>query len=338
MRGRVGFIGLGQAGGNITDLLFKKGYKSVVINTSREDLEVLSVEDKYLIPGAEGCCHDRGMSVEYAKDYYTEIIEKIGGVMSEVDIIFTVFSAGGGTGSGLGVLITDILSQVYRDKVIGAVCILPSLKEPVNIQVNAFKCFTELSRLEHIGGVFILDNDKDDKFNINIRFVDLIDKLMNITEYISKEGNIDKSEVKEVLSVRGCIVMAKAENPGKLIKSLDSSIFPNFKKGMTVVYMLSSLNNDIEVADLTVGLDIVPVDIFVNYNDTSDSLLVLSGLEFFQDRLDKIKDVIEKSKKHAEKAVSNSINSSLKDTLNWGIKMKKFEDKKVDFESIFDKY
>ena len=56
----IGFIGVGQAGGNIVQLFERKGYPVMYINTSQEDLNTLK-DSKYVyhITNGEGANKDR---------------------------------------------------------------------------------------------------------------------------------------------------------------------------------------------------------------------------------------------------------------------------------------
>ena len=81
--------------------------------------------------------------------------------MDTVDIVFVVNSTGGGTGSGMGPILTDILRQYYKkdeNKIFINVGILPTLGESVGAQRNTIEYLKEMSDL---GGPYMLfDNEK----------------------------------------------------------------------------------------------------------------------------------------------------------------------------------
>lgn len=334
MKERVGFIGIGQAGGNIVDLFYDKGYKVLNINTSPEDLKLVKSQNKILVPNANGCNHDREKSKSYVKSHHEIIIKTCRNIFKDSDILYTVFSTGGGTGSGAGPLITEILTKIFPSKLIGSICILPDLKEPVRMQLNAYRCLIELSNIEDINGVFVLDNDKKDKLEINKEIVHLMDKLLNITEYSSIHGNIDKAEVREFLKIRGCVEINRILSGKKQV-----SIFPEKEDDGRVVYVLVSLSNKDKLEDV---VDIEGYDMFLNYNDTDETIFALNGLSFYNKRLSIIKDILDLNKDRVKKSLENSLGSKLEDNLNWDIeRVEKREHTNIDEKTlleIFERY
>lgn len=339
MKNKIGFIGIGQGGGNIAQLLDKSGYKTFVINTSKEDLDTLNIKEKHLIPNSEGCNHNRSKAIEYTKKHYKELLEKILNIFIRHEIIYLVFSSGGGTGSGIGVILAELMAKKMKNKTIGVVCILPSNKEMPKIQVNAYQCFTELSQIKELGGVFILDNNKDDKLSINKRFVELFNDLVNINRHISVKGNIDNAEIKELLRVRGCIVVSKTDSIGKIVRSLDNSIFPEIEKDKNIVYLAMSLIDEVNIEDITKELGI-PYDMYINYNNNGQNIIVASGLSFFSSRLDSIKEIINQNKSIVDTSIKNALGNTLENGLDWEINLcnKQELDTEIDFEEIFKKY
>lgn len=237
MKDKIGFIGLGQCGGNIASELEKLGFKTYYINTSKEDLSTLSGEsrNRFHIPDAEGCNHNRSKAVGYVKKYYKQILSQIGQTFADKEIIYFVFSAGGGTGGGAGPVLLEMATKAFPNKVFSFVTVLPCSNESVKIQTNAYKCMTEVSRIENIGASFVLDNDKADKFAINKGFAKLFDEMLNMTNYISTKGNIDVAEIKEILSTRGCAIITTSNSADGLIypviiRSWENNIFADLEK------------------------------------------------------------------------------------------------------------
>ena len=74
MKSDIGFIAIGQGGGNIGRLFAKKGYSVLCVNTSPEDLETLSdVVHVYQIKGGEGCNKDRDKAKALAIEDFKSI-------------------------------------------------------------------------------------------------------------------------------------------------------------------------------------------------------------------------------------------------------------------------
>ena len=60
MKKEIGFVAIGQAGGNVGRLFEKMGYTVLYINTSEEDLKTLpDAAHKYHLEGGDGCNKDR---------------------------------------------------------------------------------------------------------------------------------------------------------------------------------------------------------------------------------------------------------------------------------------
>ena len=221
MKSDIGFIAIGQGGGNIGVLLAQKGYNVLCINTSTEDLNTLSgAKHIYHIKGGAGCNKDRDKAKALIAEDSNSLISKITQTIQE-EFVFVIFTAGGGTGSGSSPMIIDLLIQ-HMNKKVGAICVLPSLNEPLKTAINAYECFHELEAIDGLGTAFILDN-KADRFTINQNFVDMFDSLVNIPEFSNVKGNIDTAEVKELLSTRGAAIISRmsknTSNTSRLIKA-----------------------------------------------------------------------------------------------------------------------
>ena len=77
MKDRIGFVAVGQAGGNIGRLFEDKGYSVLYLNTSDEDLETIDGVHKYHISGGEGCNKDRDKAKQLVVDDFDNIAERI---------------------------------------------------------------------------------------------------------------------------------------------------------------------------------------------------------------------------------------------------------------------
>lgn len=283
----IGFIGVGQAGGNIVQLFEQEGYPAMYINTSQEDLNTLK-DSKYVyhITNGEGANKDRDKAKQLVIDDYDNIAAMVDKVM-DCEILFVVFSSGGGTGSGTGPMLIDLMLDENRK--VGAVTILPTAEESVKTKYNSYECFRELLSLDKMASLFILDNSKADKFYINSRFVQMFDNYIHIPDnYSSQRGNIDDAEIKETLLTHGmsCIYSAGNTNMAALAKSISSDIYAPIE-GDKVKYMALAADdsiNSFEELHKAVG---VPYDEFRTYTD-NDCIIMLAGLNYPLSRLDEI--------------------------------------------------
>ena len=94
-RNRILFIGL-QCGNNIVNELDAYGYNTFAINTSELDLKTIDMENKFKIPGATGCARNRRKALGYLRSNYNRIFNTIANKFEEQDIVYMVFSLGGG--------------------------------------------------------------------------------------------------------------------------------------------------------------------------------------------------------------------------------------------------
>lgn len=283
----ISFIGVGQAGGNIVQLFEQEGYPAMYINTSQEDLNTLK-DSKYVyhITNGEGANKDRDKAKQLVIDDYDNIAAMVDKILDS-EILFVVFSSGGGTGSGTGPMLIDLMLDENRK--VGAVTILPTAEESIKTKYNSYECFKELLSLDKMASLFVLDNSKADKFYINERFFRMFDDYVNIPDsYSSHKGNIDDAEIKETLLTHGmsCIYSDYDTSMSNLTKSIFSDIYAPIE-GDRVKYMSLAADDSIssfEELHKAVG---VPYDEFRTYTD-NDCILMLAGLNYPLSRLDEI--------------------------------------------------
>ena len=121
MKEKIAFIAIGQAGGNIGQLFEERGFSVLYLNTSEEDLSTLSgAKYKYHITGGDGCNKDRKKAKQLVIDDYDQIAAEMDAKL-DAEVIFVVFASGGGTGSGAGPMLCDLLLD--DGKTVGA-CLL----------------------------------------------------------------------------------------------------------------------------------------------------------------------------------------------------------------------
>lgn len=323
MRDRIGFVAVGQAGGNIGKLFEAKGFKVLYLNTSREDLETLKgVKYAYHITGGEGCNKDRNKAKQLVIDDFDnisrEIYEKL-----DVSIIYVVFSSGGGTGSGCGpmlidLLLDDIASGVSSIETVGAVTVIPAENESIKAQINCYECFEELTGIENIASTIVIDNSKGDKLQLNRSMVNAFYNLIEIPSRDNDErGNIDRAEIKETLSAKGMLMVtklsAKESSTAAVLESFKNSIFAPIEPDRVIKYitMTSTGNVDIDAIEKEVG---IPIDVFQTYNDNC-TICCLSGLNYPKTRLDRVYQL---ATAHQEQIIKN-LNATSENEMHKGV-------------------
>lgn len=333
MKERILFECVGQCGGNIGQLLMNKGFICHFINTSNDDLNSIKVRDdfKYHIPNAMGCNKDRKKALYFAKDYYEHITSVIDNGFPRQDIVFFVFSLGGGTGSGISPAMIDYLAKRNPHKHYGAVVILPSTNEPIKAHVNAIECYNQLKNIELLKNVFVLDNGYADRFDVNIEFVEAFDRLMNITTPDNR-GVIDGAELETLLTCKGRTVMGTVELNNVI--SFNSSVFAPFVKGCQYIAVSAYDEFNYPVTERLFG---TPMDMFIGYN-SNDNFVVCSGLSLYTKRIEELADKAKERQSLRETAFDDyTFDIPIIEKKRQRIDEKQIP-QKVSFDDVFNKF
>ena len=344
MKKEIGFVAIGQAGGNIGKLFEKLGYTVLYINTSEEDLKTLpDAAHKYHLEGGDGCNKDRTKAKKLLARNLEKVMKEISGKVPQ-KLVFTIFSAGGGTGSGFGPALTAVLQQ-EQDKMTGAITILPSETESVKAHVNAWDCVRELADIEEIGASFFIDNNSDrGKMKLNDIFVRLLDDFISIPEKkTSALGNIDRAEIKEVLSTKGAAVISRTSKQdtttARVIEHLRKGIFAEMDEMKAVKYIAILAAG----AQTTINLQALQAEFGTAYDifqgfEAEQTICCLSGLRFPFSRMEKIK---KKAMENQEDIVNSfqAVNANpMSEGLDLFAKVKKTEKKKGSSRDLLQKF
>lgn len=308
MKDKICFVCIGQAGGNIGELLAEKGYNVLAINTSKEDLNTLKIiPHRYHVQDGIGCSKDRKEAKRVLDRSITDIVDQIDNYCSE-EIIYCIFSAGGGTGSGFSPDLIDALIGMYvtpdgyATKKIGAITILPADSESPQARMNAYQCLEELSELEeYMCNLFILDNNKASNLKtLNTQFVDMFSTALDVPDkHKSSSGNVDTAEMIRMITTPGVCVISVTSgrtDDRKIIEKIRDGIFAPINdspeaKGMS--YMMSStitpLNYKLFVTEFGQYIDEFHT---INQNI---NIVMLNGLAFPSERLSSMYSGIKKS-------------------------------------------
>ena len=295
MKEKILFVCIGQFGGNIGQLFEQLNYNCLFINTSYNDLLTIEAKHKYHIPGGKGCSKDKQKAFQYAKDYYQTICSIISDKFPLQNIVYFVFSLGGGTGSGISPIILDILSNSNLNKTYGIITTLPNLNESIQAQINTVETYKQLSKIQNIKNYFILDNGNYDKFELNNVFVSRFDRLIKIS-IPNQKGIIDESEIETILSTKGSIIISEFTNQ---YNSDKVDIFTQHNIGCK--YQLVSVNKSVDFYNID-NIFGTPYDKFIGYNDLSN-FITISGMNLPTKQIGKI---IENIERNQEKIIKNT--------------------------------
>ena len=322
LKGRIGdymlkdlfcVVGLGQAGGKMTKEFYNNKYRTFLINTSYQDLEVLNVKNDlmYHIPSAHGCAKIRERAIEYAKEYYEDIIGKLLDTHPTARIFLVHFSLGGGTGGGLANILMSLLHHTLTERGITDFTIIPVGAKPkkyesYKIQMNSIQCLKEMYSLyedEIIGQYYIIDNDsRNDLDEINEENALLFDRWIQ-GELTNNDNNADESERTDLFSCRGSAMMFQFD--GKDIENFSTNMKEEYEK--SIYYIASkkpssvgmALNDNLEQAKAFESIE-ETVGYYSNNHITptkESNMLMICGIEDEIPSADKSDEKTEKKRK-----------------------------------------
>lgn len=296
------FIGIGQAGGNLVDELLGKNRRiaGICINTNAADVEALTnITTKPIIfPNANGAGRDRDTAKSYMTDASNTLMlmDNLESYLNTKKHIYIAFSTGGGTGSGLTPAILKLMEMKRPDVQFNLVVMLPKSNESRLAHSNTIECWNELDKLNNIGSIFLVDNNKRRKVEgINREFVRLFNNFLN-SPNPHKSVVMDKKELSIIAEAKGLMAIYDLDKfldePSDVIKeSIDEdSIF--ILKNDKCAYMGLSAPEDFDFDGM-----------FGAFNPTEDrfsgickdtSLLIISGVPRTADA---ISEVVETYKK-----------------------------------------
>lgn len=165
---KLGFVGVGQAGGRIAETFAKIGYARVcALNTTIADLSQLSGltdEKKLDFGGAKGAGKDPAIAAALAQgreeDFYDFFKRNLG---DELDYVFVCFGAAGGTGAGAFPkaveIVQRLMDETRRPVRVGAIVALPKDAEGQQFAKNALHSVRRLTKL-NLSPVIFVDNQK----------------------------------------------------------------------------------------------------------------------------------------------------------------------------------
>lgn len=302
-------VGIGQGGGKLAKGFYDEKYRSFFINTSYDDLKALNVSEEFIyhVPAAKGCAKKREVAMEYAKNYYDQIVGKLLDTHPTGKVFIAHYTLGGGTGGGLSNFILAVLRNKLNesgkeDAVIIAVVAKPRNYEPWQVQTNALASLKELYNMVKVGVVnqyFIINNNARNALeDINEEHVMLLDRWIE-GEGANNKSNADESERYDIMA---------GYHGGAVIFEFDSNDECTFKNSLeeaynNSIYCIPSKNpqaigialNDCVPEDLAVEKIQEVVGYYPNSHITPtkvSNMIMLSGL--IKNKNDKIENEITK--------------------------------------------
>ncbi|MBM4763519.1 cell division protein FtsZ [Bacillus sp. B15-48] len=355
----IGVLGVGQAGGNIAEIAATMGFPTALINTNPRDGKVNTrVENKFFVPGYNGAGQDRLIGIRAVKDHYYELIDFVKRSFKHTHFLLVAFSTDGGTGSGMSPLLIDLLTDHLPGMNVGALAVIPERNVLAGNRINAAECIEELSNIQSISSVFLVDNDQVRKMNpqaskqqiyhsSNHQAIHALYHVSQMTQKSSLYGNFDETDLMTILNTRGVSLITMApvtdaktstELSSKIHHSWGNSIFCPVES--TGVIRASLIYDGPENMAKLIHVPSIfqkvgePLQLFEGtYLSETDPTIttILAGLPFPSRRMLALEETIEKNKERLEKLVNKEHTQKYKSKITWASELKaKRSDKKAE--------
>lgn len=256
---RLGIIGLGQGGSSVAIEFFKSpnSYPTIVINTARQDLDLLDIpatQKIYLDAGVEGAAKDQSVGREVADVYRDTILNAVKKQLGDCQAYIVCSSLGGGTGSGSLPVVVDLLNET--NKPILVLALLPMTSDDASIKSNSVNSIEKLSEMlqeNRIANVICVDNAKIEDMYSSASFMDFFElankaiveplcEINRLSATPSKNQAFDSAEfTRLMLEGRGCVSYSKIsiehgedEDEFKIATAIEASLEANLLSNLDI--------------------------------------------------------------------------------------------------------
>lgn len=306
---KITVIGCGQCGCQITSEIEnsvrgldgnKNNVSFVGINTSTEDLASINLAHKIHINNSKGAACDREKSISDLAASIDDILEELKNYIIEDSIVFIATSLGGGTGSSIAPILSEILLDLGYT--VGMIVVLPADTESLKVRDNARQAFNEIEQLKpRMGSIYILDNNATHKMAINRTFASLFTSVLCINSK-SQDGNMDLAEIEALLKCPSFSVITKTTNGTTAnivdIFNRENNIFAKRDNKTVSIMGISEASNardsQIDIAELRKEVGTAPTEFHGYLSESGENVIILSGLQMPYSRIDAMTESIEK--------------------------------------------
>ena len=234
----IGILGSGNFGGQIASLGADNGFPAIAINASEQDLRLLSDN---VVPFIVGDGKGTGKNGDYAREFMLEHLallkdETFVEFITSNDVIIMAASAGGGFGSNTVPVLTQILTEMYTDKLFIPLCVYPDEGETYTAQINTQKYMKSIIEAEV--PYLVYDNDKYKRMSpneaakaVNANILEDLKVLRG--DYVASTmiGGIEERDLLTTLSVPGRMIIDKIM-PLEESSIIDGSIVATIRRHM----------------------------------------------------------------------------------------------------------
>lgn len=369
----VCIIGIGNCGNQIADLAFReKHIPGVAINSSSKDLQNVKSIPKLTIGDEKGAGKDRMTAKTFVKEKVKTLLshENLNELIEPQDVVFVVSSIGGGTGSGMAPMMTDILSRKYPNKRFIIIEVYAPIKESIGAQQNSIEFLEEVkSNLPNVT-YMCYDNNRFANMStsemmerVNGEIIEHIDIIRGQYLYATPYNSIDEKDMLRFLTTAGRLAIYDYQYFNE--KDLDSStieetlidIIKNesanveierdkiIKRFGVITNLNERLNKEFNSScDKVKELIGEPIESFEHIYITNDKdednrvILILSGLSIPDDRIMKITQRINEGLEELGKQKESSILDELEYDNLKDLRKDENTNTSLDLDDVFSKF
>lgn len=365
-------IGIGNAGNQIADLAMSKyQIPGIAINSSQKDLISVKHIPKIVLGDEKGAGKSREEAKRFVKMHIVRLLEeeKFVAHIESADIIFIISSIGGGTGSGMSPIMTDILSRKFSDKKFVLIEVYPPLGESIGAQQNGLDYLKEIRSFLPNAVYMAYDNNRRSNLttpemlnSVNEEIVEHLLVFRGDYLYPTPYNSIDEKDMMRFIETPGRLAVYTLDDikekdfDDKSLEDVLLNIIKNessnvelerdkIVKRLGVITNLNSTMNKMFNVNMPKIKEFIgePIEsyehAYVTSNDeTNRVVLILSGLSIPDDRLNKIKQRIDEGIKELSRVKESSVLDDMDTDMIRDLRKSNGSSNDLDLEELFGKY
>lgn len=365
-------IGVGNAGNQIADLAMSAyNIPGVAINSSQKDLINVKHIGKIIIGDEKGAGKNRGEAKEFIKLHVKNLLnhEKFVNLIKENDIVFVISSVGGGTGSGMSPILTDILSRSFPDKKFVLIEVYPPIGESIAAQQNSLDYLKEVRSF--LPNVVYLAYDNNRRANltspemmhsVNEEIVEGLVVFRGDYLYPTPFNSIDEKDMLRFFGTPGRLAVYILDDIKEkdfdensiedaminVIKNISSNVELDRDKIVKRLGVITNLNSALTKmfdTNLKKIKELIgePVESYehsyvAEKDETNRVILIASGLSVPDDRLTKIVQRIEEGLEELSRQKESSVLDETETDKIKSLRQEIGSSEGLDLDDIFSKY
>lgn len=366
-------LGFGNCGNQISDLAMSMyQIPGIAINSSQNDLVNIKNISKIILGDQRGSGKSRDEAKRFVKMHVRALLEqdKFIDHIKDNDIIFVISSIGGGTGSGMVPMITDVLSRKFPDKKFILIGVYPPIGESLAAQQNSLDYLKEVQSFLPNVSYMAYDNNKFSNLptpemmqKINKEIVEAMVVFRGDYFYATPYNSIDEKDLMNIVDAPGRLAVYILDNIKEkdfdsitiedgiidIIKNKSGNVELDRDKIVKKIGYVTNLNSklnsmiDPDYAKIK-SLIGEPIEAFehtyiADKEEANRFILILSGLSVPDDRLTKMVQRIETGLEELANVKESSVLESLETSRIKELRsqtMKASTD--FDIDDLFGKY